>query len=63
MARYRVLSDGEWRAFRGRYMKIGCCDCKLVHWIEFERAPKAFRAWRDNRATARRRTLTVRRFR
>lgn len=54
---YRQLADGEWQTMSSRRHKIACCDCGLVHLLEFRvsRGKIKFRAWRDNRATANRR--------
>ena len=61
---YPVLTDGEvWdvgtRSRQGRWnMKIGCCDCGLIHLYSFRIKKKAGRvhlirtAWREPRATA-----------
>ena len=55
--RYRSRVDGEWIEPAGAFHKIACCDCGLVHLVEFRRQRRGvkFRAWRDVRATARRR--------
>lgn len=49
---------GEWvRPIKKGY-KMACCDCGLVHRLEFAHVPYGsgrkilFRAWRDERATA-----------
>lgn len=52
--------DGEWiepKPQRGH--KITCCDCGLVHKINFRvvGGRVQFQAFRDNRATKRRREL------
>lgn len=56
--KYRKAKDGEWIAPMKDY-RLACCDCGLVHKIEFALEPIGkrrkrivFRAWRDNRATA-----------
>jgi hypothetical protein len=58
LKRYPKAKAGEWvRPVRNGY-KMMCCDCGLVHVMEFAhikwgRGRKIiFRAWRDNRATA-----------
>lgn len=56
--KYHHHKDGEWVTMRDYpNHKIACCDCGLVHLLEFrEVAGKVqFRAFRDNRATAQRR--------
>lgn len=54
--KYHKVKDGEWVYPRMKGYKQACCDCGLVHKIEFAHrgASKtlAFRAWRDERATA-----------
>ena len=50
--------EGEWIQPVRRGYKLRCCDCGLVHKLDFRLVPtKAgtfihFRAFRDNRATA-----------
>lgn len=56
--RYRTIQDGEkiWPYRRG--YRLACCDCALVHRINFYLEPYGrgqrivFRIWRDERATA-----------
>jgi len=55
---YKVEKEGVWiRPIKKGY-KFACCDCGLVHRLEFAHIPYGsgrkiiFRAWRDNRATA-----------
>lgn len=54
--RYPKLQDGEWIFPEKEGFKWACCDCGLVHRLEFVTAPEdaslAFRATRDKRATA-----------
>lgn len=52
--------DGEWFGLRRRE-KIACCDCGLVHRIEFRlrRGVVQARAYRDARSTANRRRTCV----
>ena len=47
-------NDGQWIQVLRRGDKLICCDCLLVHKIEFKVMKNKiyFRAWRDNRATA-----------
>lgn len=58
MASYPKIGPGEWVKPRRRFYYMGCCDCGLVHKLEFRLAPVTsglgifFRAWRDNRRTA-----------
>lgn len=52
--RYPVLKDGEWMRPITRGFKEQCCDCGLVHRVDYRVVDGAieFRAYRDNRATA-----------
>jgi hypothetical protein len=56
--KYYAVKNGEWIAPVKRGYKMACCDCGLVHKINFEHIPYGngrkiiFRAFRDNRATA-----------
>ncbi len=58
MSAYPVHGDGEWIRPVRRGYKLGCCDCGLVHRINFKLVPYGsgkkikFQAWRDERATA-----------
>lgn len=58
MARYRTEVAGRWVRPIKRGYKMACCDCGLVHRMEFAHVPYGsgrkiiFRAWRDERATA-----------
>ena len=54
--KYYPQKDGEWMQPKRGY-KMACCDCGLVHRVEFRvvKGRVQFRAWRDNRATAARR--------
>ena len=51
---YNFLKDGQREHLLSRRHKLRCCDCGLVHDIEFRisKGKISFRAWRDNRATA-----------
>lgn len=54
MSRYEQPAAGEWiQPIRHGY-KLACCDCGLVHRMEFRvvAGRAQFRAYRDNRATA-----------
>jgi len=59
--KYDHPEPGEWiRPIRRNY-KLCCCDCGLVHRVDFAHIPYGrgrkiiFRAFRDERATAARR--------
>lgn len=51
---YKKIKDGEWvNPNMNRYM-MGCCDCGMVHRIEFKvttRLRVKFRAFYDEKAT------------
>jgi hypothetical protein len=52
--RYERPDAGEWiQPIRAGY-KLACCDCGLVHKVDFRifRRRIQFRVFRDNRATA-----------
>lgn len=55
---YPKVEAGSWVQPRMKGYKMACCDCGLVHLLEFKivkcgRGRKIiFRAYRDNRATA-----------
>ena len=54
MVKYKQAHDGEWiEPVRNGY-KLACCDCGLVHRVQFRivNGKIQFRAFRDNRATA-----------
>ena len=54
MARYKAAKDGEWiQPVRNGYL-MACCDCGLVHEINFrvKKRKIQFQATRDNRKTA-----------
>jgi hypothetical protein len=58
--RYHKASDFEWIQPIRRGYKMACCDCGLVHGVNFriikyaggKRTKVQFQAWRDERATA-----------
>jgi len=58
MSRYQKVHAGEWIHPTGESYKMMCCDCGLVHRMQFRivrykgKSHIIFRAWRDNRATA-----------
>ena len=61
---YQALKDGEWVQPKRKGYRLACCDCGLIHRMEFRlfRGRVQFRAWRHNRATAtyrRRHGITV----
>lgn len=61
--RYVVQKDGEWVQPKRRAYRLACCDCGLIHRINF-RVVKGriwFQAFRDARATAVRRRRLQRR--
>lgn len=58
--KYHPQKNGEWVQPVPRGYKMACCDCGLVHVIDFrvikyangKRTKVQFRAFRDNRSTA-----------
>jgi len=56
--KYDEPDAGEWVYPVKRGYKLACCDCGLVHRIDFDNVPCGrgrrviFRVFRDNRATA-----------
>jgi len=54
--KYEQAIDGEWFGpIRKRRMREQCCDCALVHIVDYKLTPDNelyFRARRDERATA-----------
>lgn len=54
------VSASEWITPRRRFYYLGCCDCGLVHKMEFRLVPSwhgpgqkiQMRAWRDEPRTA-----------
>jgi hypothetical protein len=57
MTRYTKPEAGEWVQPVGRGYKMACCDCGLVHKLDFRtrNGRIQFRAFRDERATAQKR--------
>ncbi len=55
--KYVEQKDGDWIKVIRRKHKIACCDCGLVHMLNFriKKGKIEFQAIRDNRATAQRR--------
>ena len=53
MAKYPDVKAGKWVNPVQEGYKMACCDCGLVHRLDFRiiRNQVQFRAWRDNRAT------------
>ena len=51
------VGPGEWVKPKRKYYYMGCCDCGLVHKMEFKIVPYnnghavLFRAWRDKPRT------------
>lgn len=54
---YLKVRDGQWIRPNGEAFKHACCDCGLVHTMNFrvEAGGVEFQVFRDNRATAGRR--------
>ncbi len=52
--KYPVVTDGDWIRPKRRGFKLACCDCSLVHTINFRvrKGVLEFQPARDNRATA-----------
>lgn len=52
--KYNQIQDGEWIAPKRQGFKLACCDCGLVHKINFyvEDGHLEMAFERDNRATA-----------
>ena len=52
--KYPVAADGEWLQPIRRGYRLKCCDCGLIHTINFRirSGHIQFQAFRDNRATA-----------
>ena len=55
MAKYEIQHSGEWVCPKRRGYKMMCCDCGLVHIVDFQVMEKGkrliLRMRRDNRAT------------
>lgn len=54
MAAFKKVSDGEWVQPIRKGYKLACCDCGLVHNINFRisRGRVQFQAFRNERSTA-----------
>lgn len=52
--RYNRVTEGEWVQPRRRGYRMMCCDCGLVHVLNFRIKKRRIQlqAFRDNRATA-----------
>lgn len=56
--KYPRIKDGQWVAPKRKGYRLMCCDCSLVHDMDFKLVPHAggkriiFRAKRNLRATA-----------
>lgn len=55
--KYKQVEAGEWVKPARKGYKMACCDCGLVHLLDFTIVGKKrklilFRAFRDERATA-----------
>lgn len=57
---YHVAKDGEWLQPQHTGYKLACCDCGLVHVVNFRIVKRnvQFQAFRHNRATGQRRRRT-----
>lgn len=55
--KYKQQYDGEWVRPRRKNFKMICCDCSLVHRVDFRirKGVLEMRAFRDARATSSRR--------
>lgn len=55
--KYIEHKEGEWIKVIGNSHKIACCDCGLVHKLNFKAKKYGIylQAFRDNRATTQRR--------
>ena len=54
MTKYNKIVDGDWETPRMTGYKLMCCDCELVHIINFRVINKKtiqLQAFRDNRST------------
>lgn len=53
--KYDQVFDGEWITPRHKGWRMKCCECSLIHVVDFKIAGKAvmLRATRDMRATRR----------
>lgn len=58
---YEKIKAGEWLRPKVKGFKMACCDCGLVHTLDFRvhTGRAEFRAYRDTRATKRLRARAV----
>lgn len=51
--KYEIVKAGEWIQPVRKGYKMRCCDCGLVHRVDFRvyKGKPQLRAWRDERAT------------
>lgn len=51
--RFKDLKEGEWVQPKRKGYKMACCDCGLVHKLDFRVVKRRvqLRAYRDNRST------------
>lgn len=65
---YETVRDSRWRTPVRKGYKLGCCDCGLIHRIDFRLVgPRHFRQiqlryFRDERATGQRRRYLRRKY-
>ncbi len=59
MKPYDSLTDGEWCRPLMKGFRLGCCDCSLIHRINFRKLPRGieFQVFRDEKETAAQRKL------
>lgn len=52
--KYSQIYEGDWYPMHKRGQKLGCCDCALIHTINFRQRNGTIEMqfFRDNRATA-----------
>ena len=50
---FQPVTEGEWVEPRRKYYRMACCDCCLVHKMEFRvrKGRVQMRGWRDVRST------------
>jgi hypothetical protein len=54
MTKYKLIEENQWEKPIRKNYKLACCDCGLVHNVDFKIEKKAImlRMRRNNRATA-----------
>lgn len=54
MSGYSQVYEGDWNRFVRKGERVQCCDCGLVHVLNFRLKGRSIlmQAFRDNRATA-----------